>query len=165
MSFFCSKQLKDEVFLSSCARVNQLVKTDPLSRKSVLLSTTLIGRGEYTLSDMRNYVEKIQAKAKFTSWSKKAVKIGLCDVASYNSSLSMFSMFNTTSINYLFKHMERQFSLLYQKRAHVHHYTKVNGFNTDYFNECRESLKDIIEAYDVMENVVPINVPRLSIFK
>lgn len=135
-----------------------------MSRKSALLSTTLIGRGEYTLTDMRNYIEKIQTKGKFTPWSKKAVKIGLCDTASYNSSVSMLSIFNTTSINNLFKHIEQQFSLLYQKRAHVHHYTKVNGFNMDDFNECKESLKDIMESYDMMENIVPANIPRLSIF-
>ncbi|CAH0553366.1 unnamed protein product [Brassicogethes aeneus] len=159
------KQPKTENFLSACSKNNQLIKLDPLGPKSVLLGTTLIGRGDYTITDMRQYVDKIQSKAKFTNWSKKAVKVGLCSVPPYKTDISMFSVFNTSAMSTFFEYIHKQFSVLYNKKAHIHHYMNIQGFPLDSFDECQSTLMDIIELYREMEDAKPVNIPRLPSLK
>ncbi|XP_018580046.1 tubulin epsilon chain-like [Anoplophora glabripennis] len=160
-----SKQLKDELFVASCSRLNQLVKVDPLGPKSVLMATTLIGRGGFSLSDMNGYVEKIQNKGKFAPWAFKSIKLGLCDVPPKNATLAMFSLHNTTSVVNLFDHIHGQFTKLYKKKAHVHHYTKISGFDRDFFLDCHESFRGVINAYREIENMSPVKIPRLTPLK
>ncbi|KAJ8918161.1 hypothetical protein NQ315_011619 [Exocentrus adspersus] len=160
-----SKQVKDEVFLTSCSRINQMVKVDPLGPKSTLMGTTLIGRGSFTLTDMRGYVEKMQSKGRFTPWSSRAVKIGLCDTPPKGGSLAMLSVHNTSSMVNLFQHIQRQFTKLHKKKAHVHHYTKIPGFDADNFAQCSNSLGEIMDSYAEIENMSPINIPRLKAVK
>lgn len=88
--------------------------------KSILLGTTLIGRGNFCVSDMRTYVERLQTKGHFTSWSKKSVKIGLCNVPPTEHNAAMLTLFNTTAMSTLFSHIYELFEKLYSK--------KVNGF-------------------------------------
>lgn len=92
-----------------------------------MLGTTLIGRGDYTITDMRQYVDKIQTKANFTQWSKKAVKIGLCSVAPQKTNISMFSVFNTTSISSLFEYLHKQFNKLYNKKVIQKYFFRINS--------------------------------------
>lgn len=77
----------------------------------------MIGRGDYTISDMREYVEKLQAKKCFTAWSRKAIKIGLCDVPPNNSNAAMLALFNTTAMSKLFSYVYSLFDKLYQKQV------------------------------------------------
>ncbi|KAJ8937456.1 hypothetical protein NQ314_011845 [Rhamnusium bicolor] len=49
--------------------------------------------------------------------------------------------------------------------AHVHHYTKISGFDADLFMECNTSLKEIMESYREIENMKPANIPRLTALK
>lgn len=81
------------------------------------MGTTLIGRGDFTLTDMRGYVERIRGKAKFAPWSSKVVKVGLCDVPPKNATSAMFSLHNTTSMVKLFDHIRGQFAKLYRKKV------------------------------------------------
>lgn len=81
------------------------------------MGTTLIGRGDFSLADMKSYVEKIQSKGKFAPWASKAIKIGLCDVPPKNATLAMFSLHNTTSMVNLFEHIHGQFIKLYKKKV------------------------------------------------
>ncbi|KAF5289217.1 hypothetical protein FQR65_LT00105 [Abscondita terminalis] len=93
-----SQHVKDEIFRNSYLRNRQLLKIDPLDLKSVLLSVSLIGRGDFSVSDMRNYVNRLQKKGNFTSWSHKAIKVGLCNVPPVNNPSAFLSLFNTTSM-------------------------------------------------------------------
>lgn len=88
-----------------------------LGLKSVLMGVTLIGRGDFTLSDMRSYVDKLQLKAKFTHWSKKSVKVGLCDTPPFGHNAAMLALFNTSSIANLFTTVNNHFVKLYQKKV------------------------------------------------
>ncbi|CAG9773025.1 unnamed protein product [Ceutorhynchus assimilis] len=157
-----SKQLKEEMFLASCNRQNQLIQIDPLSPKSLLLSSTLIGRGDYTITDLQTYIDKLQSKAKFTAWSKKSIKVGLCNVPPNGQTVALFSLFNTTAMYSLFEHLYKQYNSLYRKRAHIHHYTKINNFDIDFFEESKESLQDMMQKYTELENQSPLNIPRLT---
>ncbi|KAF7266078.1 tubulin epsilon chain-like isoform X3 [Rhynchophorus ferrugineus] len=157
-----NKQIKEEQFLASCNRSNQLIKVDPLASTSVLLSSTIIGRGNYNLTDLQTYTEKLQAKAKFAVWSKKSVKSGLCSIPPNDQNMALFSLFNTTGIRNLFDHIYSQYNRLYTKKAHLYHYTKINYFDSELFTESRESLLNAINSYKEVEKLCPINVPRLT---
>lgn len=82
-----------------------------------MIGATLIGRGDYAISDIRGYVEKLQAKGCFTGWSRKAIKIGLCDVPPHNQSSAMLALFNTTAISKFFSHVYRLFDKIYKKQV------------------------------------------------
>lgn len=142
---------------------------------------------------MQSYVEKLQKKAKFTKWSVKAVKIGLCDVPPSGLNAAMLTLFNSTSIKSLFTTVSEQFGKLYRKKvitiklfvkillyffkffftkyelnfffvkAHVHHYYQVNGFDAEYFKDCQDNLLSSIDMYHDLEVCEPVNVPRLSV--
>ncbi|XP_066252270.1 tubulin epsilon chain-like [Euwallacea similis] len=159
-----SNRLKEELFLASCHRANQLIKVDPLSPSSLLLASTLMGRGDYTISDLQRHVTKLQAKAKFTPWSQKAIKFGLCNVPPNGEKATLFSLFNTTGMGDLFRRIHSQYCSLYKKQAHIHHYCKVQNFDLNFFEECKESLESAVEKYRELENIKPMNVPRLKPF-
>lgn len=150
-----SQQIKDEIFRTSCSRSNQLIKIDPLGLSSILLGSTLIGRGDFSLSDMRNYVDHLQTKGRFTHWSRKAIKVGLCDVPPINQSAAILTLFNTTAMKSLFSYTLQLYNKLYQKKAHVHHYTKISGFDIGFFSECENSILNSIALYTDMENGQP----------
>lgn len=148
----------------------------------MLLGAALIGRGEFTMSDMRDYVDQIQKRARFTQWSKNAIKIGLCGVPPVGHDSSMLSLFNSSAMSSLFTEVKQQFSKLYNKKviyhilvfcifdtyfhlsqAHVHHYTKVDGFESTFFEECNESLLQNIENYRSLNRVKHIYRPRFTV--
>lgn len=85
----------------------------------MLLGTTLIGRGDYTVFDMREYVEKLQEKSQFTPWSSNAMKIGVCSVPPNGHSSAFLTLFNTTAIADLFHDVSKQFRMLFDKKVRV----------------------------------------------
>ncbi|XP_030756429.1 tubulin epsilon chain-like [Sitophilus oryzae] len=157
-----SKQIKENNFLAACNRSNQMIKVEPLGSKSILLASTIIGRGDYTLTDLQSYTEKLQAKGKFTPWSRKCVKAGLCSVAPKNQSSALFSLFNTTGMYSLFENIYGQYNKLYRKKAHIYHYQKIDNFDSELFTECQESLLNVIQKYKELEQLVPVCIPRLK---
>ncbi|KAL1509444.1 hypothetical protein ABEB36_004179 [Hypothenemus hampei] len=157
-----SKRHKEELFVASFSRSNQLIQVDPLAPKSYLLGASLIGRGEYTITDLQAHIEKLQNKAKFTAWSKKSIRIGLCSVAPKGQKIALFSLFNSTRMYNLFEHLYKQFNSLFKKQAHIHHYAKINNFDMEFFDECKESLQNIMQKYREIEVSVPMNIPRLK---
>lgn len=81
------------------------------------MGSTLIGRGDFSVSDMRIYTEKLQKKSSFTNWSKKAIKIGLCDTPPIGHNVAILALFNTSSMANLFSTINNHFLKLYQKKA------------------------------------------------
>lgn len=78
---------------------------------------TLLGRGNYSINEMRNYVDKIKTKLHMAKWSSKAIKVGLCDVPPKGLEFSMFSLSNTTAMAKLFEEVLNQFMKLYQRKV------------------------------------------------
>lgn len=77
-----------------------------------------MGRGDYCISDMRNYVEHIQTKGHFTPWSLKSIKTGLCGVPPMGYNTSMMCLFNTTAMSTLFSHILTVYKKLYKKKVY-----------------------------------------------
>lgn len=98
---------------------NQLLKINLTGPKSIILGTTLMGRGEFNLSDMRSYVQRLQKKSCFTSWSARAMKIALCDIPPIGHHAAMLSLFNTSSMSTLLKNINGQLMKLYNRKVRV----------------------------------------------
>ncbi|RZC32810.1 tubulin epsilon chain, partial [Asbolus verrucosus] len=105
------------------------------------MSATLLGRGNYSVNDMRSYIDKLKTKLHFASWSDKAIKVGLCNVAP-KEILSQFMKLYNRKVN------------IYTN-AYTHHYTTIPGFDYDHFEDCQNSLNDIIQLYRDIERIKP----------
>lgn len=96
-------------------RSNQLIKYK--SKIGTTLAVTLLGRGDFSVSEAQKYVTKLQQRLKFAPWSSKLVKIGLCDTPPYGHSLAMFSIQNTTAMSCLFNNILDNFNKLYKRKV------------------------------------------------
>ena len=81
------------------------------------MGVTLLGRGKFSVNDMRNYVDKLKTRLRFAPWSSKAVKVGLCDVPPKGLDFSVFSLSNSTSVLNLFDEVLSQFMKLYKRKV------------------------------------------------
>ncbi|XP_021919419.1 tubulin epsilon chain-like [Zootermopsis nevadensis] len=152
----------DDLFTSAWSRDNQLLKVDPLS--GIVLGASLLGRGSISVSDMRRNIDKFQTKVKFVPWScGDAMKIGLCSVPPPGLASSVLSLINTSNMSSLFKDVSQKFTKLYQRKAHVHHYLQVPGFNEEDFASSLENLHKLEEEYTKLTNIKAQTVPRLQV--
>ncbi|XP_032674365.1 tubulin epsilon chain-like isoform X2 [Odontomachus brunneus] len=156
-------RLQDELFINAWSRNNQLIKLDPLQRTSVILAAAHIARGNTTLTDMKRNIERFQSKAKFTSWSKDCMKIGLCSIPPAGHTSSLLCLLNSSTMSLLFKDIIQEFSKLYRKKAHVHHYTQVHGFDETHFDESKECILDLCERYTEIRSMDKTNISRLRV--
>ncbi|EFN83840.1 Tubulin epsilon chain [Harpegnathos saltator] len=156
-------KLQDELFTNAWSRSNQLIKLDPLQRTSVILAAAHIARGNITLTDMKRNVERFQNKVQFTSWSKDCMKIGLCSIPPAGHTSSLLCLLNSSSISLLFEDIVQEFSKLYRKKAYVHHYTQVHGFDETHFDESKECMLDLCERYMEVRRIGETDISRLQV--
>ncbi|XP_014474034.1 PREDICTED: tubulin epsilon chain-like isoform X3 [Dinoponera quadriceps] len=156
-------RLQDELFTNAWSRNNQLIKLDPLQHTSVILAAAHIARGNTTLTDMKRNIERFQNKAKFTSWSRDCMKIGLCSIPPAGHSSSLLCLLNSSTMSLLFKDIVQEFSRLYRKKAHVHHYTQVHGFDEAHFDESKEYILDLRERYMQIRSMEETDISRLRV--
>ncbi|KAH0950172.1 hypothetical protein HN011_003210 [Eciton burchellii] len=156
-------KLQDELFINAWSRNNQLIKLDPLQPNSVILAASHIARGNTTLSDIKRNIKKFQTKSNFTSWSKDCMKIGLCSIPPAGHSSSLLCLLNSSAMSLLFKNVIQEFSKLYRKKAHVHHYTQVHGFEETHFTESKEDILSLYECYTEIRNMEESDAPRLQV--
>ncbi|XP_058804467.1 tubulin epsilon chain-like isoform X2 [Phymastichus coffea] len=156
-------KFQDELFTNAWSKNNQLIKVDPLQSNSIVIGAAHIYRGDSSLTDIRRNIERFQNKAKFTTWSKEAMKIGLCSIPPAGHPASLLCMINSTAMSSVFKDIIHQFDRLYNKKAHIHHYLQVEQFGKDDFIESREKIYSVFEQYIKIEKQIPINVSRLQL--
>ncbi|GLH03014.1 Uncharacterized protein GBIM_08945 [Gryllus bimaculatus] len=109
------------------------------------------------------YDFRLKKKVRFPSWNQDAVKVGMCSVAPPWHKLSALGLFNSSSLATLFEETSFQFNKLFRRRAHIHHYTKVDGFEIASFFESLEQLQDIAEAYKGLETHQPVIPHRFKV--
>ncbi|CAG5088235.1 Similar to Tube1: Tubulin epsilon chain (Mus musculus) [Cotesia congregata] len=156
-------KVQDELFMNAWSRSHQLIKLDPLNPKSVIISAGHIARGNCSMDDMIRNIQRFQNKAKFTPWSKEVMKIGLCNVPPAGHPASLLCLLNSTSMRLMLKNIINQFDKLYQRKAHVHHYLEVDGFEAEHFDEAKESIKVVCDRYREVERQMPHNISRLKV--
>ncbi|XP_014237479.1 tubulin epsilon chain [Trichogramma pretiosum] len=158
-----STKHQDELFTNSWSKSNQLIKIDPLQTGSLIIGAAHIYRGETSLTDIKRNIERFQNKAKFTSWSKETMKIGLCSVPPAGHPSSLMCMMNSTAMSGLFRDIIHQFDRLYKKKAHVHHYLQVDNFEKEDFKDSRDKILDVYEQYKKIEQQSPSIISRLRV--
>ncbi|XP_014214161.1 tubulin epsilon chain [Copidosoma floridanum] len=156
------KTFQDELFVNAWSRNNQLIKIDPLQTESLIIGTAHIYRGDASITDIRKIMKRFQDKAKFTTWSKEAMKIGLCSVPQAGRQASLICMINSTAMSLLFKDTLQNFDQLYRRKAHIHHYLQVENFEKEDFIESKETVVNVFNQYNKIQSESP-TVSRLKL--
>ncbi|XP_076624810.1 tubulin epsilon chain [Colletes latitarsis] len=156
-------KMQDELFTNTWSRNNRLIKVDPLQADSIIFSAAHIARGNCSMTDLQRNIKRFQSKVKFTEWSKEAMKVGLCSIPPAGHSASVLCLLNSSAMSSLFKNIIKQFATLYKRKAHVHHYTQVQGFEEAYFADSKETLTNLVTQYAELQTVKQIDISRLQI--
>ncbi|OQR92738.1 tubulin epsilon chain isoform X1 [Achlya hypogyna] len=126
---------------------NQLIHTNPKTH-GVMLACGLLFRGNVQVSDVQSHLDKLKAEMKLIYWNQDGFKIGLCNVASLESSRnapSVLALSNHGCIVETFERMQKRFLKLYRRKAHVHHY--VEYMEPAMFDAALESNRWLIGEY------------------
>lgn len=115
------------------------------------LACALLLRGKVHLSDVRRNIEKLRSQLSFVSWNQEGWKTGLCAQAAHGQPYSLLALTNNTCIRESFAGMKERFGLLYKRKAHIHHYTQVDGMSKEQFDEALGSLNDLMSEYRDLE--------------
>ncbi|KAL1140874.1 hypothetical protein AAG570_000802, partial [Ranatra chinensis] len=107
------------------------------------------------------YHNRLNKRANFIKWALPGIKVGHCSFPADDHSDTFLFLTNTTSMAQLFEETLQNFNRLYLRKAHVHHYTNVDGFSIDGFTEARETLVDMLNKYVVCSQ--EIDIPRLKV--
>ena len=85
------------------------------------------------------------------SWNHEGFKIGLCDQPPVNMNYGLLSLSNNTSISNCFENLRDRFSLLYKRKAHVHHYYEYMKNKSD-FDDAISNVEKLIFDYTSIFN-------------
>lgn len=142
----------DQMFSDAFSRDHQLIKADP--KHSLYLACALMVRGNVQISDIRRNIEKLKPTLNFIHWNQEGWKTGLCSVAPVNQPYSLLSLANNTCIRHTFQDLKNRFIKLYKRKAHIHHYTHVDGLEQSQFDTSLESLNYLIKEYSTLDGTV-----------
>jgi len=151
----------DQTFSELFSHKTQMTKSDP--KGNTYLACALLSRGVSDVSELRRNIDKIRPSLKFVDWNSDGWKIGLCDVPPQGQPYSLLSLANNTCVRNSFTDLREKFVKIYRRKAHVHHYTSVDGFEKDTFASSLESLSSLIDEYSALETQPSVDVPRLNV--
>ncbi|XP_071100417.1 tubulin epsilon chain-like isoform X1 [Haliotis cracherodii] len=154
----------DQMFSDAFSRDHQLLRADP--KHSLYLACALMVRGNAEISDIRRNIDRLKPNLKFIHWNQEGWKTGLCSVPPVGQPYSLLTLANNTCVRHTFSDLKDRFVKLYKRKAHIHHYTQIDGMETTDFAESLESLNTVITEYSSLEthmNNPPPPEPRLQI--
>lgn len=154
----------DEMFSDAFSKDYQLLRSDP--KHSLYLACALMVRGNVEISDVRRNIERLKPQLRFIHWNQEGWKTGLCSVPPVGQQYSLLTLANNTCIHHNFTDLKDRFVKLYKRKAHIHHYTHVDGMELSDFSDSLESLNSIIKEYSDLErqmNNPPPTEPRLQV--
>lgn len=154
----------DQMFSDAFSKDYQLLKSDP--KHSLYLACALMVRGNVEISDVRRNIERLKPNLSFIHWNQEGWKTGLCSVAPVGQQYSLLTLANNTCIHHNFTDLKDRFVKLYKRKAHIHHYTHIDGMEVSDFAESLESLNSIIKEYYDLERQMtnpPPTEPRLQV--
>ncbi|XP_050805695.1 tubulin epsilon chain isoform X2 [Gopherus flavomarginatus] len=139
----------DQMFSDAFSKDHQLIQADP--KHSLYLACALLVRGNVQVSDLRRNIERLKPSLHFVSWNQEGWKTGLCSVPPVGHSHSLLALANNTCVKPTFTELKDRFMKLYKKKAHLHHYLRVDGMEQSCFSEAISSLSDLIEEYNQLD--------------
>nr|XP_032817736.1 tubulin epsilon chain isoform X2 [Petromyzon marinus] len=154
----------DQMFSDAFSKENQLLRVDP--RRSLYLACALMVRGNVQLSDVRRNIERLKPSLHFVDWNEEGWKTGLCSVPPVGYPHSLLALANNTCVKHTFADIQERFARLYRRKAHLHHYTDVEGMELSCFTEAASSLASVIEEYNQLDRnkgQLTGDIPRLTI--
>ncbi|CAM9573899.1 unnamed protein product [Lampetra planeri] len=154
----------DQMFSDAFSKENQLLRVDP--RRSLYLACALMVRGNVQLSDVRRNIERLKPSLHFVDWNEEGWKTGLCSVPPVGYPHSLLALANNTCVKHTFADIQERFARLYRRKAHLHHYTDVEGMELSCFTEAASSLASVIEEYNQLDRnkgQLAGDIPRLTI--
>lgn len=155
----------DQAFSDAFTRDFQLVSSDPF--RHTFLAAALLARGSITASDLRRNIDKLQNRLRFVAWNREGWKVGHCLVPPVDQPYSLLALSNNTAMRHCFSSVLDRFQKLYKRKAHLHHYTNVEGFDQSLFRTSQQTVEDLRTDYEVQEQQADRgempNLPRLEI--
>jgi len=140
----------DQIFYDVFNNDHQLISVDNINN-GVYLASALIARGNINISDINSNLIKQKKNLKMVSWNHEGFKIGLCDQPPVNMNYGLLSLSNNTSISNCFENLRDRFSLLYKRKAHVHHYYEYMKNKSD-FDDAISNVEKLIFDYTSIFN-------------
>ncbi|KAF8821585.1 putative tubulin [Cardiosporidium cionae] len=127
-------------------------KNDNRSLKT--LASAFLLRGEVSISDILNNVRRTKTLLKTLSFNQDAFKLGQCMVPPVGQVKSLLYLYNSCEIINLLEENTARFAKLYNRRAHVHHYSRYMDLSM--MDEAFESLEMLSNDYRCFQdNEVP----------
>nr|CAH8869628.1 unnamed protein product [Trichobilharzia regenti] len=155
----------DQIFADAFTKDYQLMSTDPC--RHVYMAAALLVRGAINATDIHRNIEKLRSRLRFVPWNREGWKVGHCLVPPVNHVYSLLALSNNTSIHESFSLILERFYKLYRRKAHLHHYTSVDGFDASMFESSVNSLQDLVVQYIDFEKQARCqtspDLPRLEI--
>ena len=154
----------NEMFTDAFSKDNQLLQVDP--KHGLYLACALIVRGNVEVSDIRGNIDRLVPSLNFVHWNRDGWKTGLCSVPPVHQPRALLTLANNTCMQHACLDIRNRCMKLYKRKAHLHHYLNVSGFEGSMFTESVESLDWLISEYEGLEATVkvpPPQVPRLKI--
>ncbi|KAL5961323.1 Tubulin epsilon chain, partial [Taenia solium] len=137
----------DQIYQDVYSRDYQLICTNP--REHTFLATSLLLRGHGFASDLRRNIDRLQERLRFAAWNREGWKVGHCMVAPVGQQSALLALSNSTAVAVPFTSVLNRLRILFHRRAHLHHYLSVTGFEaSSALGSAAESLKDLIGAYE-----------------
>ncbi|CAH1785919.1 unnamed protein product [Owenia fusiformis] len=153
----------DQMFSEAFSKDHQLIKADP--KHSLYLACALIVRGNVQVSDIRRNIDRLKPSLKFIGWNNEGWKTGLCNVPPVGQPYSLLTLANNTCIVNTFSNLKDRFTKLYKRKAHMHHYTHIDGMEMSDFDCASESLLGLIGEYSRLDKqgTAAPDAPRLTV--
>lgn len=139
----------DHIFSDVFARDHQLMHADP--KNGLYLCCALLLRGDVQMSDIRRNIERLRPGLRFVRWNEDGWKTGICGAPPAGQPYSLLCLANNTCIQHTFTDLQQRFMRLFRRRAHLHHYTSVEGMDREDFTRSLESLQSIVAEYRELE--------------
>lgn len=154
----------DQMFSDAFSHDHQLIKADP--KHGMYLACALMVRGNVQVSDIRRNIDRLRPSLKFIAWNQEGWKTGLCAVPPVGHPHSLLTLANNTCITKNFTELKDRFMKLYRRKAHLHHYTQVDGMEMEDFQNSIESVSYLITEYSSLsKQTATTNIPRLQVVR
>jgi len=154
----------NEMFTDAFSKDHQVLQVDP--KHGLYLACALIVRGKVEISDIRRNIDRLIPSLNFVHWNRDGWKTGLCSVPPVNQQRALLSLANNTCMLHTCLDIRNRCMKLYKRKAHLHHYLNVEGFDDLMFADSIESLDWLISEYEDLEATVkerPPYVERLQL--